>query len=129
MGLAAAFAQEVEEPAEQERYERPLFLQEVEQFLESFDWNDKSNITERFFQVQRMHLKIQECQNSLEEIIPKIKAFGISAQKQKALEQAQNDLYRLQSFKRQTQDFLDENRPSFWFCTSEKVEFVLRDFL
>ena len=112
IGLAAAFAQE-EADASTQNYETPPLLIEIARFVENFDWNDRSNIMERFYQVQRVYTKIEACQQALSDLLPQIHTFNIPAQKQKALTQLQQDMYQLQSFQKQSADFMDENRPSF----------------
>ena len=112
LGLAAAFEQE-EVRSREQTYDTPPLLVEIAAFVENFDWSDRSNITERFYQVQKVHSKIERCQQALRELLPNIHAFDIPAQKQKALTQLQQDLYRLQTFQRQSADFMDENRPTF----------------
>ena len=106
MGLAQAFAQE-EKIQEEHSYAPPKQLERVRSFMSSFDFTDKNNPVQRFEIVSSMHQEIIDVQTVLQQIKDQ---FALSF---KARQQLLDDLYLLDTFRKQTFDFIEETRPTY----------------
>ena len=106
LGLAEAFAQEeiIETEAQ---YEPPHLLSQIQEFMSSFDFDDRSNSAKGYEAVTAIHRDIGSVQAALRAM------QGQSSFSFQARNQIQEDLYRLQSFHQQASDYMEETKPRF----------------
>ena len=105
LGLAQAFAQE-EEIQEDFAYVPPVQLAKVQDFMSVFDFSDKNDAVRKFETVSSIHHDILTVQSILRDMSSQSLSF-------QARQQLQQDLYLLETFAKQTSDFMEETRPTY----------------
>ncbi|MAA80373.1 MAG: hypothetical protein CL916_14050 [Deltaproteobacteria bacterium] len=106
LGLAEAFAQE-EDIQEDFTYVPPAQLAKIRDFMSSFDFSNRNDPTHRFEIVSGVYNDIVDIQN----IVRKMNAQ--SSFDFQARQQLQEDLYLLETYRKQTSDFMEETRPTY----------------
>lgn len=105
LGLAQAFAQE-EEIQEDFAYVPPAQLAKVQEFMSVFDFSDKNDAVRKFETVSSVHHDILTVQSMVNNMSSQSLSF-------QARQQLQQDLYLLETFAKQTSDFMEETRPTY----------------
>ena len=106
LGLAQAFAQE-EAIQEDLSYTPPLKLAKVQEFMSVFDFTDRNNPEHRFEIVSSIHYDILAVQDIINQMREQ------TALTFQARQRLQEDLYLLETYRKQTFDFMEETRPRY----------------